>query len=356
MKTYRYSIGMLPNIVLPLGIQGENGARQSKIDYTEWITEGFSGVPHIEILMPNGTAYSPNTSVTTETDAVLGARNILLWTLTSVDTSDYGVGLARIILFGENDMVLKSSSCRTMCEPSMARDLPDAPDVFQEWMQRVMAKAATIEDSVDEAVEAADSANTDAWRCEQYAMAMEGAKPTILDGLMNLTTSIEIEIGEDDWEYDSETEKYSVTLTNPIITEDTAGILMLGEADAEKCQACIEMDTGDGTITFSTSDVPTDDISGTLILQGRFADGGVAGITVKKTLTINPANWSNANTVNCTCAGMKADSTVFASPTPASMEAYLESGVFCYDQGTDTLSFKCKTKPSSTLYINVLAL
>jgi hypothetical protein len=72
-------------------------------------------------------------------------------------------------------------------------------------------------------------------------------------------------------------------------------------------------------------------------------------------VTLTTAWWSNkVQTVNAT--GVTANNVVVISPSPSSIDAYSDSFVYCSAQWSGTLTFTCKTTPSSAITVNVLIL
>jgi hypothetical protein len=73
------------------------------------------------------------------------------------------------------------------------------------------------------------------------------------------------------------------------------------------------------------------------------------------TVTLTSAWWSSkSQTVSAT--GVTASNTVFVAPAPASISDYADNGVYCYSQGSGTLTFKCDTVPSGSITVNVVIL
>jgi hypothetical protein len=54
--------------------------------------------------------------------------------------------------------------------------------------------------------------------------------------------------------------------------------------------------------------------------------------------------------------GIAEKSSVIVAPNPVSFEGYCEAGVYCAEQGTDMLVFKCNETPKETLAVNLLIL
>lgn len=77
---------------------------------------------------------------------------------------------------------------------------------------------------------------------------------------------------------------------------------------------------------------------------------------IHKTVTLASANWDSATkaqTVNAD--GVTTTNIVTVSPaTKASADVWAESGVFCTEQGKDTLTFTCTDIPTTDISVNVI--
>lgn len=71
------------------------------------------------------------------------------------------------------------------------------------------------------------------------------------------------------------------------------------------------------------------------------------------TATLTTAWWSSS-TQTVSVTGVTASNTVIVSPAPASISTYADNGVYCYSQGSGTLTFKCSSTPSSSITVNVV--
>lgn len=71
------------------------------------------------------------------------------------------------------------------------------------------------------------------------------------------------------------------------------------------------------------------------------------------TVTLTTAGWSS-NSQTVTASGVTSSNNVIVTPAPDSQSAYISGGVVCNAQGTNTLTFKCTTTPTSALTVNVL--
>ena len=72
-------------------------------------------------------------------------------------------------------------------------------------------------------------------------------------------------------------------------------------------------------------------------------------------ITLQSAGWSS-NTQTVTATGVTSSNTVIISSSPTSMEDYIDAGIVCIAQGTNSLTFKCDTTPSSAINVNVVIL
>lgn len=278
MKTYSYKVTELPNVILPLGIQGENLTREIRIDFSAWLTDGSEGYPVIVVLTPNGNTYPAATSREDE-EQEDGMHSTVVWPITSADTAEYGDGAVSLLLYGENGEILKSATARTSCAPTLLLGAGEAPEQFENWLQTITEKAAaasasriSAQESERDARQSAIAAKASEDAALAYAIAIrEGDDPAVFDSLMNLATTMAVELRVTDWEEDEDAEDYYITLSNVIITEDTAATLSVDLVSAGHAQASIAMVTDEGTLTFRTAALPTGTITGTVILNGRFA-------------------------------------------------------------------------------------
>lgn len=72
------------------------------------------------------------------------------------------------------------------------------------------------------------------------------------------------------------------------------------------------------------------------------------------TVTLSANAWSsNSQTINVSNVTANSLVTVAPVPTAQNRTAYLESGVYCSDQGAGTLTFACEDVPSVNLNVNI---
>lgn len=65
-------------------------------------------------------------------------------------------------------------------------------------------------------------------------------------------------------------------------------------------------------------------------------------------------DWDSNNTIEVDCSNITPDSTIILSPTPESVEDYIDSKIYCTNQGQGTLMFRCTTTPNDDIYVNTL--
>lgn len=73
------------------------------------------------------------------------------------------------------------------------------------------------------------------------------------------------------------------------------------------------------------------------------------------TVTLTSSGWSS-NSQTVSISGMTATLDIVVSPAPASQEAWGKAGIYCSSQGTGTLTFTCKSAPTTNLTANILIL
>ena len=71
------------------------------------------------------------------------------------------------------------------------------------------------------------------------------------------------------------------------------------------------------------------------------------------TVTLTSA-WRSSKSQTVSATGVTVTNDVIVSPAPSSIDDYANWKVYCYSQGSWTLTFKCWTTPSSNLTVNVL--
>lgn len=100
-------------------------------------------------------------------------------------------------------------------------------------------------------------------------------------------------------------------------------------------------------VNFSTSS-PTPITLSPLVVGKRGENAHVSPLY----LTLPVADWSG-NTIEVDAEGVTTSNFLIVSPSPESQTNYIDSGVMCWSQGTDSLVFKCDSTPTVELYVNV---
>ena len=72
-------------------------------------------------------------------------------------------------------------------------------------------------------------------------------------------------------------------------------------------------------------------------------------------VTLAAGGWVN-NLQTVSVGGLTADAAVIVSADPSNHAAYVEAGVYCYEQGDGTLTFRCEDVPADSLSVNVVIL
>ena len=105
----------------------------------------------------------------------------------------------------------------------------------------------------------------------------------------------------------------------------------------------------EGQLYFNTTDDKLYFYDGTTWVATSGSSGSsLTGLTV--TLTV--AGWSN-NTQTVTAQGVTASNIVFVSPNPSTIDDYIDCGVKCTAQGTNSLTFECASTPENAITVNV---
>lgn len=72
-------------------------------------------------------------------------------------------------------------------------------------------------------------------------------------------------------------------------------------------------------------------------------------------VTLAAGGWVN-NLQTVSVGGLTADAAVIVSADPSNHAAYVEAGVYCYEQGDGSLTFRCEDVPADSLSVNVVIL
>lgn len=70
-------------------------------------------------------------------------------------------------------------------------------------------------------------------------------------------------------------------------------------------------------------------------------------------ITISTSDWDN-NEATITAPGVTTSNVIFIAPAPNSAVTYIDSKIICSEQTTNSLTFSCKTIPSSDVVANVM--
>lgn len=103
--------------------------------------------------------------------------------------------------------------------------------------------------------------------------------------------------------------------------------------------------------TYAAASVPNNTTFGT---NGSIYNVYNATKHATATASLAVASWNSSNQQSVTVSGVTASNLVVVSPAPSSWEAASSAGVRCYAQGSNSLSFACKSKPSVALIMNVV--
>ena len=135
-----------------VGVQGENMARQIKMDVSDWMEKYPNATIYI-LFKPYNAQYATPVATTYE-------DGILTWTPSTADTSVPGTGYAEVrLMYAQDDVVMKSRVLPAIVENSASGlDGAEVPSPFEEWTNQILAAAEEITDNIDTAEEAAETA------------------------------------------------------------------------------------------------------------------------------------------------------------------------------------------------------
>lgn len=74
---------------------------------------------------------------------------------------------------------------------------------------------------------------------------------------------------------------------------------------------------------------------------------------VASTVTLEVANWSN-DTQTIIAEGVTTTGHIIVSPAPASINDYVDAGIYCVAQGEGSLTFTCENTPEVAISVQVL--
>lgn len=137
MKTVTAS----PGIVLQLGRQGENNARQIVFDITSWKAEfGADGTAALLAQRPGETEPYP-------VDIVVSGSAVT-WLVSAADTAKPGIYGQAELQYRIGDVVVKSAIWRTFVADSLGVPSPEPPEPQQAWVDQVLNVARQVETAV----------------------------------------------------------------------------------------------------------------------------------------------------------------------------------------------------------------
>ena len=74
---------------------------------------------------------------------------------------------------------------------------------------------------------------------------------------------------------------------------------------------------------------------------------------VYTTATLLSSSWLNKS-ITVTVTGVTENNTITVCPAPASITTWATAGIYCSEQGTNSLTFTCNTVPSSDVVANII--
>lgn len=143
-------------------------------------------------------------------------------------------------------------------------------------------------------------------------------------------------------------------------TLGTSGLKLLTGQGAGKTLVITRNTPATQTIDFQTGMVDPDEIEKSFDLcamRDQEIDNKIDNFTASTNLTATlvAADWSS-NTQTVTVSGVTSTNTVIISAAPASIGDYLNAGIMCTAQSTDSLTFVCNTVPTNNITLNIAIL
>lgn len=263
MRIIHTSVESMENVFLPLGVQNEHHATQVRIDYRAWVESGDIGYPVLEIASPDGETYSIQTPDIEDTT--------LIWNVSDEDTAEVGEGKVRVYL-KTLDGRIKSAASRTVVSPSLGLDKDTKPEKFNDWLDELADRVSEASADAVESVAAKERSVEAADRAENAAALVEALSEEIVAGVTRDVETIDavytVVLQKKDWRWKDG--MYRIDKTVSLSTPECAAYVNVDES-AIHMEDCIEVDTMDGKVQFSTAIIPTGDISGTMMLIGKKA-------------------------------------------------------------------------------------
>lgn len=88
------------------------------------------------------------------------------------------------------------------------------------------------------------------------------------------------------------------------------------------------------------------------VVFGKTGAAGADAHVVPLNLTLTVDGWADKTQV-VEVEDVTSTNFLIVSPSPASQTEYIDCGVLCWSQDTNSLTFKCDTTPTVELYVNV---
>ena len=91
------------------------------------------------------------------------------------------------------------------------------------------------------------------------------------------------------------------------------------------------------------------------ILGAEAVLGGKQNRHTTAAVTLSSGGWAALSQM-VELPGMTANTTIIVASAPENYESYAKAGVYCSAQGTDFLTFACKSAPEGDLRANIMIL
>ena len=264
MQTKVYRAGELANVVIPIGVQGENHVREIQFDLSEWIAWGMKGYCFLHILNPEGTAYPAATAYNEDT-------HILTWSPSSTDTQTFGNGVLELSMYDSDGVLGKSVTAKTIILPSFHKCADEVPDPYEYWLDTLSRLAAQTQldaISVSKAFEEARLMSQRAAELEEAARSYATTLKAFTAGYSAIDMWLTFEISQSDWVY--QYGKYWYTAEHELITDHTYLTLELDEYSEHLLHVCFEWETYDGYVVFKTDEKPGGNVVIKAKLEGDY--------------------------------------------------------------------------------------
>lgn len=161
MKTFKTDLCHFSQLVLPLGIQGENLARQVVVEVG--LCDGYWA---LNVQAPNGIVYPA---------AIREENGCVYWAITMGDTAVSGAGKAELTLYGRDGQIIKSETTRTLVHAALPAPDGDIPDPVKTWIDAAY-------EVLDE-LKQAGAGNVGAVRYDQMQNLTEAQKATARENI-----------------------------------------------------------------------------------------------------------------------------------------------------------------------------